>query len=59
LEVKYQQQISERDARSLHSFMQKDANRDPFGVLVTLNDEIDLEDPDIVALPLSSLLLMR
>ena len=31
----------------------------PFGVLVTLHDEIPELDPRIVGLPLSSLMLMR
>jgi predicted AAA+ superfamily ATPase len=60
VEVKYRRRIDWEDSYGLRSFIEKAANRAPFGILVTLNDEMPRnEDPRIVSLPLSSLLLMR
>ena len=60
LEVKYRQHIDRhRDTLGLRAFIEKVAYNAPFGVLVTLSDDVSLADPRIVALPLSSLLLMR
>lgn len=60
LEVKYRQQIDEaRDTRGLKAFLDKSVYHTPFGILITLSDEVTISDPRIVALPLSSLLLMR
>lgn len=59
LEVKYQRRIDpQRDTRGLRAFMEKEANNAPFGVLVCRED-CALSDPDIVALPLSTLMLLR
>jgi len=59
LEVKYQRTIDpQRDTRGLRAFMEKEANNAPFGVLVCRED-YTLSDPDIVALPLSTLMLLR
>jgi hypothetical protein len=43
----------------LRAFIEKSVYNAPFGVLVTLADEPGSNDPRIVSLPLSSLLLMR
>jgi predicted AAA+ superfamily ATPase len=60
LEVKYRQRIDEyRDTLGLRAFMEKTVYNAPFGILVTLSDDVSVTDPRIVALPLSSLLLMR
>lgn len=60
VEVKYRQRIDpHRDTISLRAFIEKTAYNAPFGILVTLHDEVDVADPRVVALPLSSLLLMR
>lgn len=60
LEVKYQQHIDgHRDTMGLRAFIEKTVNNAHFGVLVTLTDNVTILDPRIVALPLSSLLLMR
>ena len=48
-----------RDTLGLRAFLEKTANNAPFGVLITLQDGADIPDPRIVALPLSTLLLMR
>lgn len=59
IEVKYRRRIDpHRDTLGLRAFIEKTANRAPFGVLVTL-EATEVLDPRIVALPLSSLLLMR
>lgn len=62
LEVKYQAAIDPvRDTRGLVRFMDRDRDRSSFGVLVTREDVgagLGL-DPRIVALPLSSLMLLR
>lgn len=60
IEVKYRKQIdSHRDTVGLRSFIEKTAYNAPFGILVTLNDSVTVEDPRIVAMPLSSFLLLR
>ena len=60
LEVKYQRRIDAlRDTEGLRTFIEKAINRAPFGVLVTQTDEEWTGDPRIVALPLSSLMLLR
>ena len=60
IEVKYRQRIDpHRDTLGLRAFLEKTANNAPFGVLITLQDGADTPDPRIVALPLSTLLLMR
>jgi len=48
-----------RDTLGLRAFLEKTANNAPFGVLITLQDGAEIPDPRIVALPLSTLLLMR
>ena len=59
IEVKYRRYIDPwRDTVGLRAFLEKTANNAPFGVLITL-EETELPDPRIVALPLSSFLLMR
>jgi predicted AAA+ superfamily ATPase len=60
LEVKYQQRIDgHRDTLGLRAFIEKTVYNAPFGILVTLTDDVTVPDPRIVALPLSSFLLMR
>ncbi|MFN8454908.1 MAG: hypothetical protein U0401_09620 [Anaerolineae bacterium] len=60
LEIKYRQRIDGyRDTLGLRAFIEKTVYNAPFGILITLTDEVSIPDPRIVALPLSSLLLMR
>lgn len=60
IEIKYRQRIEEaRDAAGLRAFIDKAVYHAPFGILVTLTDDVAVDDPRVVALPLSSLLLMR
>ena len=60
LEIKYRQTIDpQRDTLGLRAFIEKTVYNAPFGILVTLRDDVTVPDPRIVTLPLSSLLLMR
>jgi len=59
VEVKYRRRIDFRDTFGMRLFLEKAHHHAPFGVLVTLTDEPATDDPRIVSLPLSSLLLMR
>jgi len=60
LEVKFRQRIDyHEDTRGLRAFMEKTANNAPFGVLVTMHDDVEIPDPRIVPVALPSLLLMR
>lgn len=59
VEVKYRRRIEHKDTVGLRSFIEKPHYNAPFGLLVTLLDEAGTEDPRIVSLPLSSLLLLR
>lgn len=60
IEVKYRKQIdSHRDTIGLRSFIEKTVYNAPFGILVTLNDDVTIDDPRIITIPLSSFLLLR
>jgi len=59
VEVKYRRRIDHGDSAGLRSFLEKAHYNAPFGLLVTLLDEPASDDPRIVSLPLSSLLLLR
>jgi predicted AAA+ superfamily ATPase len=60
VEVKYQRKIdSLRDTEALRTFLEKAANNAPFGLLITQTDVDAVADPRIVALPLSTVMLLR
>ncbi|MEK6800186.1 MAG: ATP-binding protein [Planctomycetota bacterium] len=59
IEVKYRRRIDYKDTIGLRSFIEKSHYNAPFGVLVTLNDDAVSDDPRIVSMPLSTLLLLR
>lgn len=60
VEIKYRQRIDgHRDTLGIRAFMEKSVYNAPFGILVTLSDNATIDDPRIVTLPLSSLLLLR
>jgi predicted AAA+ superfamily ATPase len=59
VEVKYRRHIDCRDIAGLQAFLDKPHYNAPFGILVTLLEEVVSNDTRIVSLPLSSLLLMR
>lgn len=59
VEVKYRHRIDHADSKGLRAFMEKSVYNAPFGVMVTLGDEPASDDPRIVSIPLSTLLLLR
>jgi len=60
LEVKYRQHIDpHRDTLGLRAFLEKTVYNAPFGLLVTMHDNVEIPDPRIVPLSLPSLLLLR
>lgn len=60
LEVKYQATIDpRRDAEALDAFIRVKANHAPFGLLITRTDSDARFAGDIVAIPLSTLMLLR
>lgn len=59
VEIKYRRRIDHADTRGLRSFIEKVHYNAPFGVLITLGDDPGTDDPRIVSLPLSTLLLLR
>lgn len=60
LEVKYRRRIDQHaDTRGLRAFIEKTAYNASFGVLVTMNDDVVVNDPRIVVVSLPSLLLLR
>lgn len=60
IEVKYQGTVDpRRDITGLCAFLDRSVNSAPFGVLVTRRDVEPVSDARIVALPLSTLLLLR
>jgi predicted AAA+ superfamily ATPase len=59
VEIKYRRRIDHADTRGLRAFIEKTVYNAPFGILVTQGDEPASDDPRIVSLPLSTLLMMR
>lgn len=59
VEIKYRRRIDHGDTVGLRAFMEKAHYNAPFGILVTLTDDAASDDPRIISLPLSSLLLLR
>jgi len=60
LEVKYQRRIDPlADTEGLRTFIEKKVNHAPFGLLITQEDSGAVDDPRIVTLPLSTLMLLR
>lgn len=60
LEVKYRSRIRpQEDTAAMRAFLDNPDNRAQFGILITQTDTDVALDPRIVALPLSSLLLLR
>ncbi|MCX5674723.1 MAG: AAA family ATPase [Planctomycetota bacterium] len=60
LEVKYRGRIDPHgDTLGLRAFIEKSVYNAPFGVLVTMHDDVAVPDPRIVAVSLPSLLLLR
>lgn len=60
IEVKYQARIDPmRDTEGIRSFIETAINNAPFGVLITQDDSPRIDDPRIIALPLSTLMLLR
>jgi predicted AAA+ superfamily ATPase len=60
VEVKYRKRIDQHaDTRGLRAFIEKTAYNAGFGVLVTLLDDVKIDDPRIVPVSLPSLMLLR
>jgi predicted AAA+ superfamily ATPase len=58
-EIKYRRRIDHGDSAGLRSFLEHTHYNAPFGLLVTLEDGYQSDDPRIVSMPLSSLMLLR
>jgi len=60
VEVKYRRRIdSHEDTRGLRAFLEKTVYNAPFGLLVTLEDDVNIADPRVIPISLSSLLWLR
>jgi predicted AAA+ superfamily ATPase len=60
VEVKYRRRIDpHEDTRGLRAFLEKTAYNAPFGLLVTLDDEVTVPDPRIIPISLSSIMWLR
>jgi predicted AAA+ superfamily ATPase len=60
LEVKYRRRIDPlRDTLGLRSFVEKAHYNAPFGILVTMDDDVQIPDPRIITVSLPTLLMMR
>ena len=59
VQVNYRRSIDPvRDTRGIRAFVEKPAKRAPFGLLITRADEPAIDDPRIVAMPLSTFMLL-
>jgi predicted AAA+ superfamily ATPase len=60
VEVKYRRRISSHDdTLGIRAFLEKTVYNAPFGLLVTLEDDVQVHDPRIIAISLSSMLWLR
>lgn len=60
VQVKYRRRIDPHsDTSGLRAFIEKSVYNAPFGLLVTLEDDVPVLDPRIVPVSLSSLLWLR
>ncbi len=59
IEVKYGRRVDFSDTHGLRAFVEKAHYRAPFGLLLTQRDGVAVDDPRIVAMPLSTFLLLR
>jgi predicted AAA+ superfamily ATPase len=60
IEIKYRSHIDQhRDTIGLRAFIEKTVYNARFGLLITLTDEVKIDDPRIIPIPLSTLLLLR
>ncbi len=60
VEVKYRRRIDpHEDTRGLRAFLEKTVYNAPFGLLVTLQDDVAIADPRVIPISLSSLLWLR
>ncbi|GMU80465.1 MAG: hypothetical protein AMXMBFR47_03360 [Planctomycetota bacterium] len=60
LEIKNRQRIDpHRDTVGLRAFLEKTTNNAPFGILVTMLDDVEIPDARIIPIALPALLLMR
>lgn len=60
IEVKYRKRIDPMDdTRGLRAFLEKSVYNAPFGLLVTLEDDVQVADPRIIPISLSSFLWTR
>lgn len=59
IEIKYRRRVFHDDTIGLRAMIEKTVYHAPFGVIVTQQDEPATDDPRIVSLPLSTLLLLR
>jgi hypothetical protein len=60
VEVKYRRRIDpHEDTRGLRAFLEKTVYNAPFGLLVTLEDDVAVTDPRVIPISLSSLLWLR
>ena len=48
-----------RDTLGLRAFLEKSHYNAPFGIIVTMHDDVEILDPRIVSVSLRSLLLLR
>ena len=60
VEIKYRRRIHPlHDTLGIRSFVEKSINNAPFGILITQDDSVMLDDPRIVSMPLSTFMLLR
>ena len=60
VEIKYQRRIDPvRHTHGILRFIERSINRAPFGLLITQDDAVELDDPRIVTMPLSTFMLLR
>ena len=59
VEVKYRKKVDFSDIHGLLNFIERPHYNAPFGLLITQTESIEINEPRIVQIPLSTFLLMR
>lgn len=59
IEVKYRTKVHQDDLRGITEFLDREINQASFGIVVTKNDEVVIEDKRLICMPLSTFMLLR
>jgi predicted AAA+ superfamily ATPase len=59
IEVKYRNTVRQRDLQGIIEFLDNSINQASFGIVITKNDGVTVEDKRLICMPLSTFMLLR